>query len=162
MQPWAIDLILWCMGIFIILVTADSIIKKSWKALLINLLLLSTAFLILTITTDFPKKYTAFGGVNPVLAILIMFLSTCLGMAAWYIRSARKLNWLNFLKTLTLSPIVLVPMIGTVQGAVSIEPIQMISLGLLAFQNGYFWKTILDNTKKQLESSNNQQKDQQV
>ncbi len=162
MQPWAIDLILWCMGIYIMLITIDAIIKKKWMSFVFNLILLSAAFFILTITTDFPKKHTAFGGVSPILAILIMFLSTCFGMAAWYIRSARKLNWLNFFKTLTISPIVLVPMIGTVQGATTIEPVQMISLGLLAFQNGYFWKTILDNTKRQLDSSNNQNKNSRI
>ena len=152
MASWATDLILWCMGIYAVLVLIDAFIRKTWKALVINLVLLGLVFLVLALTTDFPDKPTSFGGVTPVLAILIMFAATCLGMAAWYFRTARKPRWINLFKTLVLSPIVLVPMIGTVQGAETIEPIQMFTLRLLAFQNGFFWKTILDQAKKQLAS----------
>ena len=150
MAPWATDLILWCMGLYIVLALVDAFARRTWKPLAINLVLLGLFFLILVATTDFPNKPTAFGGITPVLAIVVMFVAICLGMAAWYFRTAKKPTWLNLFKTLVLSPIVLLPMIGTVQGAAAIEPLQLFTLGVLSFQNGFFWETILEQTKRQL------------
>ena len=60
MAPWATDLIIWCMGIYAVLVLIYAFIRKTWKAFIINLVLLSLVFLVLTLTRDFPDKSTSF------------------------------------------------------------------------------------------------------
>jgi hypothetical protein len=42
-----------------------------------------------------------------------------------------------------ISPILLLPLIGSIQAVKSLEAIQVASFALLAFQNGFFWQVVL-------------------
>jgi hypothetical protein len=53
-------------------------------------------------------------------------------------------SWPDLLKPLCISPIVLLPLIGSVQGMKGLESMQVISFALLAFQNGFFWQVVLE------------------
>jgi len=153
MVTWANHALLLFMGVFAILIIVDLIIDRSIKRFIISLSILLLVFLVLNVTTGFPTPKVSFGGVSPIFTISIMFICILLGIAAQYVHSMRKFSWRSFLKPFVISPIVLLPMLGTVQGARSIESVQLISLALLAFQNGYFWKVVLDRTEKQLQNS---------
>lgn len=152
MVKWANHSIVFFMVIVGILIIIDWIIDRSIKKFLIALGALVLAFFVLNITTGFPKPKVGFGDVDILLAIGIMFVCTLLGMIARYVHDMRKFSWLSFLKPLVISPIVLVPMIGTVQGANSIEPVQLVSLGILAFQNGYFWKVVFERAQRRIQT----------
>jgi hypothetical protein len=54
------------------------------------------------------------------------------------------------LKPLCVSPIVLLPLLGTLQGAMTLEPIQVLSFCLLSFQNGFFWRVIFERANATL------------
>ena len=151
MSQWAIYSLVICIVLYTSIVVYESARSKNWKLLLLNLLLIFLFLLILNFTTGFPKYVISFGSVTPIFSIITLFLSTCFGIAAWYYRNTKKPNFLDLSKTLVISPIILIPMIGTVQGSSSIEAVQMFTLSLLAFQNGYFWKTILDRSKLKIE-----------
>jgi hypothetical protein len=45
---------------------------------------------------------------------------------------------------------VLLPLLGSLQGVTSFETIQIISFGILSFQNGFFWKVVLEHAKTQI------------
>jgi hypothetical protein len=75
-----------------------------------------------------------------------MFLATLLGIAAryaFYLPRGR-FSWLDFLKPISISPIVLLPLLGSVTGSGSLKDIQVLSFAFLAFQNGFFWQAVLE------------------
>lgn len=100
--------------------------------------------------TDFPAVRVAFGGFSPLTAIVIMFVCVCAGIAAnHFFYSKKKFSVKVFFKTILISPILLLPLIGSVQGISALEAIQLISFGILAFQNGFFWKEVLEHARMQ-------------
>ena len=123
----------------------------NWRRSVLEGTLLIVFVCALRITTGFPAPAQAFGGFSPVAAIGIMFGSVLVGTAARYVfyRQGRY-TWRSFLKPLVISPIVLLPLLGSLQGIATLEPIQLISFALLSFQNGFFWETVLERaTPKQ-------------
>lgn len=104
--------------------------------------------LILHATTGFPTPAVAFGGPSPLAAILIMLVTSMLGMLAHGVLRSRKFSWGSTLKPLVLSPIVLLPLLGAIErSASSIDTLQVVSLAFLAFQNGYFWREVVGHAK---------------
>lgn len=123
---------------------------RAFKRVLWEVLLLIVLVAILNITTGFPipSARQAFGGTSPLITIGIMFLCTILGMIGHYFFFLKsKFSWMNFLKPFFVSPIILLPLIGSVQGTASLEPMQLISFSFLAFQNGFFWKVVFENVQ---------------
>ena len=73
-----------------------------------------------------------------------MFGAILLGAAARYIFYFKgEFSWLDFAKPLCISPLLLLPLIGSIQATKDLEPIQLISFALLGFQNGFFWQAVL-------------------
>lgn len=140
------------MGLLVVIFLIEDLRDKTYARLAIKCGVLLVVFLFLNLATGFPKPSTkqAFGGVSPLGAIGLMFVCIILGMAARYIFYLKgKFSWLAFVKPLCVSPIVLLPLFGSVQGMQELETIQMVSFGLLAFQNGFFWQVVLDRAKPQ-------------
>jgi hypothetical protein len=118
---------------------------------IVGLVLLATFLIALRLTTGFPVPSSgriAFGGTISVgWAVLAMFVGVVLGMVAQYVWSKPEaFLWLDFLKPIVVSPMVLLPLIGSLSNG-PLEPLQMFSLALLAFQNGYFWQQVLKDAK---------------
>jgi hypothetical protein len=93
-------------------------------------------------------------GVSPVGTVGIMFAATLFGIAARYVFYLQKgqFTWLDFLKPLVITPIVLLPLIGSVQTAGELSGMQIVSFAVLAFQNGFFWQAVLDGAKPAIQS----------
>ncbi len=145
------NVLLWCMGLYGLIVIVELALTRAVKRFLIQVAAIAVLFLLLRVTTGFPTPKTAFGGVSPVVAIGVMFLCTVLGIAARYLFYLRgPFSWGAFLKPLVISPMVLLPLIGSVQGASQVESIQLISFGVLSFQNGFFWRVVLEHARTQL------------
>ncbi len=150
MSPLITLIILLSMGVVLLIFFIEDFRDKVYSRLAIKCGVLLVVFLILNLATGFPQPSTkqAFGGVSPLAAIGLMFVCIILGMAARYIfYLKRKFSWLAFVKPLCVSPIVLLPLFGSVQGMQELKTIQMLSFGLLAFQNGFFWQVVLDSAK---------------
>ncbi len=136
-------------GLLIIFLIED-LREQAYRRLVIKCTVLFLVFLILNLATGFPQPSTrqAFGGVSPLAAIGLMFICIILGMVARYLfYLKRKFSWLAFVKPLCVSPIVLLPLFGSVQGMQELETMQMLSFALLAFQNGFFWQVVLEHAK---------------
>lgn len=134
-----------CLSLAIVLVANDYVRHRSWKTLLFYLIALAIVVLVLFLVTGFPvaPSKLSFGGTTPLLAIALMFLGVLLGIAATYIFNlSNAFSWRDLARPLVASPIVLLPLIGSVQGA-ELEPIQLVSFTILAFQNGFFWQQVL-------------------
>jgi len=152
MSPLITLIILTGMGLLLVIFIIEDLRGKTYSRLAIKCGAVFLVFLVLNFATGFPQPSTkqAFGGVSPLGAIGLMFVCVILGMAARYIfYLKRKFSWLAFLKPLCVSPMVLLPLVGSVQGLQELETIQMVSFGFLAFQNGFFWQVVLDSAKPQ-------------
>jgi hypothetical protein len=98
--------------------------------------------------------YVSFGaGASPVLAVAIMFGAILLGIAARYIFYLQgQFAWLDFVKPLCISPILLLPLMSSVQTLKMLDRVQVLSFALLAFQNGFFWQAVLQRAHPQSNS----------
>jgi hypothetical protein len=100
--------------------------------------------------TGFPffDSRQAFGvSASPVLALGLMFVGIIFGIAANYIfHLASPFSWLDFARPLVVSPIILLPLMGSLQGA-ALELLQLACFVVLAFQNGFFWQQVLRDAK---------------
>jgi hypothetical protein len=133
--------------IYALFVIVEAIYDRKLKSPLVQLAFLIAAVLVLRLTTGFPQSRQSFGGIGIVPAIAIMFLFVVAGIAArqiFYLKGA--FSWRRVLKPVVISPIVLLPLIGSLHGSTDVEQFQMISLALLSFQNGFFWTTILEHS----------------
>lgn len=75
-------------------------------------------------------------------------LCVALGTVASYIFHLKaRFSWKSLVRPLAVSPLVLLPLMGTLQGRSEIEDVQLIWFGLLAFQNGFFWRVVFDRAK---------------
>lgn len=110
--------------------------------------------IILHLTLEFPNPTDrqSFGpGVSPFTMIGIMYTCILMGIVGQFVYSSQKNSyWKGLAKPLCVSPIVLMPLMGSVQHQSNIETMQIISFGILAFQNGFFWKLILEKTRDEL------------
>ncbi len=140
------------MAIFLIF----DIVRGSRMRGVIGLIVLACVVILLWLTTDFeftaPESIafggTPFGGTFPtMLAIALMFGCIILGMLGHYVwQKPEKFSVLEMLRPLVASPIVLLPLIGSLDGS-ALQPVQLVSLILLAFQNGFFWPRVLSDAK---------------
>lgn len=100
-------------------------------------------------------------GEQPDQSVFVVVLYICmfLGMACHYfysafLKSARErepFDWRNFLAPIFASPIVFVPLLGAFQNAdVDLTKLTMpkFMVFFVAFQNGFFWKEVVDNRGK--------------
>jgi hypothetical protein len=139
-----------CLALSVLLALTDYFHRRSWPRLLTYVVaLLAVAFgLRLTTGFPFPTSQQAFGGgTSPLLAVALMFLGVVLGIAATYVFNLTgAFSWHDFARPLVVSPLVLLPLIGSLQGA-ALEPVQLVCFIVLAFQNGFFWQQVLRNAK---------------
>ena len=118
----------------------------------IGLVLLIVFLIVLNLTTGFPRASgrVSFGGSIPGWwALVAMAIGVIFGIVAQYVWSKpKKPKLLDFLRPIVVSPLVLLPLIGSLQEG-PLELIQLASLTLLAFQNGFFWQQVLKDAAPQ-------------
>jgi len=138
-----------CAGLYLLVILTDSIRARSLKRFLLELLPLIGLIVIDLFITNATTGYIAFGaGASPTTVVLIMLGCILLGIAARYIFYLRgEFSWLDFVKPLCISPILLIPLVGSVQATKELQAIQVLSFALLAFQNGFFWQAVLQRSR---------------
>src|SRR6202049_3360723 len=145
------DALVACLAIALLLAVLDHIRRPSWRRFLIYVLGLGVIAVALFLTTGFPfpSSRRAFGGgsASPLLALALMFVGVVLGIAATYVFNLTgTFSWRDLARPLVVSPLVLLPLIGSLQGA-NLEPVQLVCFTVLAFQNGFFWQQVLRDAK---------------
>ncbi|MCW5211672.1 hypothetical protein VU04_02045 [Desulfobulbus sp. TB] len=151
MNPFITNLLLLFSGLYLVVLIIDGLISRSVKRILIESLLLGGFLLLLNRITGFPtpSSMQAFGGISPLMALGLMFICTILGiMAHYFFHLQGAFCWQEFLKPLVISPIIFLPLMGSVQSLTGLESMQMISFAILAFQNGFFWKEVFGRVQQ--------------
>jgi hypothetical protein len=132
-----------CLALASLLAVLDHVRRPSWRRSLIYVLGIGVIALVLLTRSE----RQAFGGASPLLALTLMFIGVLLGIAATYVFNlAGSFSWRDFARPLVVSPLVLLPLIGSLQGA-NLEPVQLVCFTVLAFQNGFFWQQVLRDAK---------------
>jgi hypothetical protein len=135
-----------CVGMYVLAIVVELVLtRRLWRFIwecTVLVLLVSLDALITNAVTG----RVAFGaGTSSGLVVLAMFVCVVFGISARYVFYLRgAFSWLDLVKPLCISPIVLLPLIGSVQGVKNLETTQVISFALLAFQNGFFWQTVFE------------------
>jgi hypothetical protein len=116
----------------------------------VGIVLLVLFLLVLNLTTGFPRppSQISFGGSIPGWwGLVAMAVGVVFGMVAQYVWSnPKRPKLLDFLRPIVISPLVMLPLVGSLQDG-ALETIQLASLTLLAFQNGFFWQQVLKDAK---------------
>ena len=132
------------------LAAVDLIQQKSVRSFIIQTAAVIIAVILLHVTTGFPDPTArlAFGAPFPtLLAVFLMFVGVLLGMAANYVFYQRgRFFWRRFVRPFVISPVVLLPLIGSLQGA-ELQPVQLVCFIILAFQNGFFWQEVFKDAR---------------
>ena len=149
MPPLLNNLLLFSLTLYTLYVLFETIRSKKWKSLFINLLVIVFVFVVLSFLTGFPFPKIPFGSVTPLTTILLMYFALLLGIAANYFYFSAVLSLPILLKPILISPIVMVPLVGLIQSSSSIDEMKLVSLLLVAFQNGFFWKSVFEKISKQ-------------
>jgi hypothetical protein len=145
------------LAIALLLAVLDHVRRHSWPRFLIYVFGLGVIAVALFLTRGFPfaSSRQAFGagrqgvsdGVSELLALALMFVGVVLGIAATYLFNLTgAFSWRDLARPLVVSPLVLLPLIGSLQGA-NLEPVQLVCFTVLAFQNGFFWQQVLRDAK---------------
>ena len=134
-----------CAALYLAVILVELLRSRRLKRFLLELIPLVGLLVIDVIAASASAGYVTFGsGSSPTLVVVIMFACILLGIGARYIFYLEgKFLWLDFIKPLCISPILLLPLIGSLQAGKDLEAIQVVSFALLAFQNGFFWQAVL-------------------
>jgi len=140
-----------CFALYLILIIIGGVRRQSgiWK----EVAGLVVAFAILHWTVGFPRAVVqTFSPTSTVATIVLMFVCVLIGMICNYFFELRvRFTWLSFLKPLLVSPIVLLPLIGVVETRPEVGSLELISFAFLAFQNGFFWRSVFKRAHTQTE-----------
>jgi len=138
-----------CAAVYILSILTELLRTRRMRRFLVEACVLIVVIVLAVLVNAAGSGIVSFGaGTSPIGVVAIMFIATLLGITARYIFYLKTaFSWLEFLKPLCISPIVLLPLIGSVQGVKELEAIQVVSFALLAFQNGFFWEVVLERAK---------------
>lgn len=138
-----------CAVVYLAVIAVDWLRLRELKRFLFELLSLLGLIVLDLLIASATAGYVTFGAdASSVWVALAMYGAIVLGVAARYIFYLReKFSWLDFVKPICISPILLLPLIGSIQSVKSLEPMQTVSFALLAFQNGFFWQAVLQRSR---------------
>jgi hypothetical protein len=139
-----------CIAVYSVAIAIELLVRRHWQRFAGQGIAVLIATAIALLVNNSTTGRVAFGqGGSPLGSVGMMFAATICGIAARYIfyLQAGQFSWLDFLKPLTISPIVLLPLIGSVQTTGELNSMQIVSFVVLAFQNGFFWQAVLAGAK---------------
>jgi hypothetical protein len=135
-----------CIAIYVLTILIEVFFRRDWRRFFFQACVISGIVLLgLAMNHASTGRVTAFGPDAAVRTVLVMFGAAVLGIVARYIFYLEKgqFSILDFAKPIVISPIVLLPLIASLQTTGELTGMQFVSFGLLAFQNGFFWQAVL-------------------
>ncbi|MGA2218892.1 MAG: hypothetical protein ABSG51_12440 [Terracidiphilus sp.] len=138
-----------CAALYLVTILIDWLRTREFKRFLFELLPLLGLIVLDILLASASAGYVTFGpDSSSIWVAVLMFPAILLGIAARYFFYLRgEFSWIDFVKPLCISPLLLIPLIGSLQGIESFHPIQVLSLALLGFQNGFFWQVVLHRAR---------------
>jgi hypothetical protein len=152
MTPFITYTLLAFMAAYGVVLLVELIATRSIKRFAVQAVLLGLVFVLLHVTVNFPTPRRAFGGASLLAAVALILVCTILGMAAQFIFSMgeSRWSWGGLVRPFVISPIVLLPLLGSILGSEQLNTVQLISFSFLAFQNGFFWRVVLERASPKM------------
>lgn len=148
----AIDIVSFCCVALILVVLLDSLRTRYFAPVLWQVPLLMAVILFAFYYYRFAGGRIEFGNdQSRAFTVAVIFIASLLGAVANYffeLKSIRFFNWLSLSKPLLITPIIMLPLVGSIQQRSNIEITQILMFGLLAFQNGFFWRAVFLKAQK--------------
>ena len=146
MSPLIVKLITLSFIALFLLGLIDYRLNKSWVRTIKYYALLVLAILILHFLVDYPSSKISYGGSSSWLIIILSYISMLVGMISQYFFNKDKVfDSMSFLKPFFISPIIYLPMLGVLGNNSSPDKIAILSIMIISFQNGFFWRSIYKN-----------------
>jgi len=99
----------------------------------------------LALLTGFPRPSATSFGSSPLLIFAAMLVAVIAGaMASYFFEFKSTFSWLELLRPTVTAPIILLPLLGSIDASGDVSQLQFIFLVVVAFQNGFFWKIVLE------------------
>ncbi len=134
--------------LYLFLLLVECFRTQKRKSALIQLIALGAFVALLNNATGFPIPRISFGGVESHTVLAIMFVCIMVGIVSNYLFFAVTFDWKEFLRPLLISPLLLMPLYGLIEGSQAIERMKLISLCLVSYQSGFFWKVLFEKIAK--------------
>ena len=145
-----------------VLMLIELIRKKTIKAFLIQLMLLGgSAFILRRFFGYFNTlEIKSVTKVEEAVTLTGLYFCTILGIIAHHLfvqikglrelGRQRKIRWMPILKPLVISPLIFLAVLNelTKMGAQANTITAVVTQCILAFQNGFFWKTVMEQFEK--------------
>ncbi len=149
MSPFITSLLLLFLGLTVLFsVMVDILARRNLRQFSMTIAVLVFAVVLLNLLTGFPTPRLHFGPNEELLAVGIVLLGAIMGIAAnIFFYSEVPFSLRDTAKPIVVSPIVVLPLLGTISGTTS-EPLQLISFWFLSFQNGFFWTKVLSDASR--------------
>lgn len=142
-----------CAAVYMTMTIALSIRNRNPKSLFFSTALVSALFVLARLLSIRTDSINGFGASeSPAFAIVLMFFCTAAGIVGRYLFYLREdASFLELVRPLAISPIVLLPLYGSIEGIDQLKPIQLVSFCLLAYQNGFFWQAVLARVESRVD-----------
>ena len=141
-----------CVVAYSVAIVAELVLTRQFKRFLLELVAVVVVICLALLVTNASTGRVAFGeGLSPVWVVAIMFVATMCGIVARYLFYLQQgqFAWLDCLKPLAITPIILLPLISSIQSTGTLNNMQSVAFAFLAFQNGFFWQVVLEKAKPQ-------------
>lgn len=144
------DILKGCSAVYLLAIALEFAFRRRWIRLVFELAALLVVVAVALLLNNSVSGKVSFGPKeSPFFPVGITFVGIIFGIAARYFFYLKpgKFSWLSLIKPIMISPIVLLPLISSVQAGGDLSPMQIVSFTLLAFQNGFFWQAVLDSAR---------------
>jgi hypothetical protein len=141
-----------CVVVYLVAIVAELGLTRQFKRFLLELVVVVLVVCLALLVTNASTGHVAFGeGLSPLWVVAIMFVATMCGIVARYLFYLQQgqFAWLDCLKPLAITPIILLPLISSIQSTGTLNNMQSVAFAFLAFQNGFFWQAVLEKAKPQ-------------
>ena len=144
-----------CAGLYIIVIFIELVMRRHLKHFILEFAIVIAVGSLAILVALTSNARIPFGEISSIYVLGLMLVSTVFGIAARYIFyvEAGKFSWLDFLKPLVITPLVLLPLIGSLQWDGKLNTMQTVSFAVLAFQNGFFWQNVLEGAKPAMQNA---------
>jgi hypothetical protein len=144
-----------CFGLYLLIILVEVAVRRRFTHFLIELGLGAAVGLLATLIILTSPTRAAFGELSSLHVLGIMCMATICGIVARYVfyLEGGTFSWLDMLKPLSITPMVVMPLIGSLQWGGTLNTMQTVSFAFLAFQNGFFWQKVLEGAKPTVQNA---------
>ncbi|MGY0313541.1 hypothetical protein ACV4QK_16880 [Alteromonas macleodii] len=148
MPPLTNNILVISLLLFFLLTVISSFKYKEKGIALFQLIILIVLTSPLVVFYEFPIPKVSFGNAESLKNITLVYFALVAGMIANHLFFTTKFNFMLMLKPILVSPIVMMPLFSLVENSNEDNSIKLISLIFIAFQNGFFWKSVFEQVEK--------------